>query len=153
MPTSLIIRAAHTRLIAPEPILLDGIEQEALQGVPLLGTVSAGQPIDMYEEREELAVPADRARRSTFALRVRGGSMIDEDILDGDIILVEQRSIATNGETVVARINGDQATLKRLYVEADHIRLQPANDAMEPLILQPDEVEVLGVVTAVVRNS
>jgi repressor LexA len=153
MPTSLIIRATQTRLSGREPIPLEADEGDELQTIPLLGTVSAGQPLEMFEEAEELEVPAAWVRRNTFALRVRGGSMIDDDILDGDIIIVEQRSHADNGETVVARIHGDQATLKRLYAEPDHVRLQPANEAMEPLRLPPEEVEVLGVVRVIVRRT
>lgn len=151
MPTTLLIRATRTRLIAPAPIPLETIDAAGLQPVPLLGNVSAGQPIDIYEEAEAVAIPAAWVRPNSFALRVRGGSMIDDDILDGDIVIVEQQHHAGNGETVVARLYGDQAILKRLYVEPDHIRLQPGNATLAPLILRHEEVEILGIVTAVVR--
>jgi repressor LexA len=153
MPTSLIIRATHTRLTGCEPIPLDAADGEEMHTIPLLGTVSAGQPLDIYEVAEDLEVPAAWVRRNSFALRVRGGSMVDDDILDGDIVIVEQRRHADNGETVVARIHGDQATLKKLYVEPEHVRLQPANATMDALRLPHKEVEVLGVVRVIVRHT
>ena len=153
MTTSLIIKASHTRLTGFEPVPLEAVEYGDLQIVPLVGTVSAGDPIDIYEEVEELEIPASWVSKNTFALRVRGDSMIDEHIQEGDIIVVEQRTYADNGETVVARINGEQATLKKLYIEQDHIRLQPANPDMEPLILRHEEVEVLGIVKVIVRKT
>jgi repressor LexA len=115
MTTSLIIRASRARLVDLEPIPFEAVEDNDLQTVPLLGTVSAGEPIDIYELAEELELPASWVSKNTFALRVRGDSMIDDHIQDGDVIIVEQRTYADNGETVVARINGEQATLKKLY--------------------------------------
>lgn len=153
MPTSLIIRATRTQLIGLEPVSLEPVEDHALRTIPLVGTVSAGQPIDIYEEAEELAVPASWVSKNTFALRVRGDSMVGDNIQDGDIVIVEQRTYADNGETVVAPINGEQATLKKLYVEPDHIRLQPANPDMKPLILRHEDVEVLGVLKVIVRRT
>ena len=91
------------------------------------------------------------ARKASYALRVRGHSMTDDQIQDGDIIIVEQRQTAENGETVVALINGERVTLKRFYIEPDGIRLQPANPEMEPIYLGHDELEILGIVTGVVR--
>jgi repressor LexA len=153
MNTSLIIRASRTRLIDFEPESFHSVENDSLQAIPLLGTVSAGQPIDIYEEAEELEIPAAWVSKNTFALRVRGDSMVDDQIQDGDIIIVEQRTYADNGETVVACINGEQATLKKLYVEKDHIRLQPANPAMKPMILRHADVEVMGIVKVIVRRT
>jgi len=119
MTTSLLIRPSRTRLIGLEPIPLDVVEDDELQTIPLVGTVSAGQPIDIYEEAEELKIPKAWVSKNTFALRVRGNSMVGDQIQDGDVIIVEQRTYADNGETVVARINGEQATLKKLYVEKE----------------------------------
>ena len=122
--------------------------------LPLLGQVAAGLPIEAVEIRDALSVPADLVRGTgeSFALRVKGRSMIDEGILDGDFIVVEQRPSADNGETVVALIQGD-ATVKKFYREAGgHIRLQPANPDMEPIVVDESEVEIQGVVTAVVRK-
>jgi repressor LexA len=153
MSTSLIIRAPQTSLTDLEPISIETVDGQEVQTILLLGTVSAGQPLAIYEEAEELEIPAAWIRRNTFALRVCGGSMIEDNILDGDIIIIEQRSRAENGETVVARIHGDQATLKKLYVEPDHVRLQPANEAMEPLRLAHEDIEVLGIVRMIVRRT
>jgi repressor LexA len=121
--------------------------------IPLLGYVTAGQPVDIPEERETVTVPRHMVRKNSYALRVRGHSMIDDHIQDGDIIIVEQRATAENGESVVAMINGERVTLKRFYVEADGIRLQPANPAMEPIYLRHDELQILGIVAGVIRQS
>jgi repressor LexA len=153
MSTTLLIRPSATRLTALEPMVLDMVEPEDLCTIPLSGTVAAGRPLDIFEEAEALEVPAAWVTRSSYALRVRGDSMIGDDIRDGDIIIVEQRTCADNGETVVARINGDQPTLKRLHMEQDHIRLEPANPDMKALVLRHDEVEVLGIVKVVVRRT
>ena len=120
MTASLIIRASSpTQPTGFEPLALEAVEGDEARRVPLVGTVSAGEPIDIYEESEELEVPAAWVSKNTFALRVRGDSMIEEHIRDGDVIVVEQRTYADNGETVVARIGGEQATLKKLYIERD----------------------------------
>lgn len=133
---------------------LDPREEPAVE-LPLLGLVSAGQPVLAVEEREILMVPARLVKRHaaerSFALYVRGDSMTDDGIDTGDLVVVEQRPTAENGETVVARIDGYEVTLKRFYRELDGIRLQPANEAMDPLVLVESEVEILGVVSGVVR--
>ena len=129
-----------------------GMDLEAVVEIPLLGMVTAGLPIDICEQQESVAVPTSLVRRNTYALRVRGHSMIDDNIEDGDIIVVEKRESAENGQTVVAMINGEQVTLKKFYVERDGIRLQPANPEMEPIILRNEEIQILGIVTGVIRN-
>jgi repressor LexA len=129
-----------------------GMDLEAVVEIPLLGMVTAGLPIDICEQQESVAVPSSLVRRNTYALRVRGHSMIDDNIEDGDIIVVEKRESAENGQTVVAMINGEQVTLKKFYVERDGIRLQPANPEMEPIILRNEEIQILGIVTGVIRN-
>ena len=134
---------------------LEPLDLAAESGVeiPLLGYVTAGQPVDIPEERETVTVPRHMVRKNSYALRVRGHSMIDDHIQDGDIILVEQRQTAENGESVVAMINGERVTLKRFYVEANGIRLQPANPAMEPIYLRHEELQILGIVAGVIRQS
>ncbi len=138
----------------PELEPLDPSEELTVE-LPLLGLVSAGQPVVAVEERETLTVPARLVKRHaadrSFALYVRGDSMTDDGIDTGDLVVVEQRPTAENGETVVARIDGYQVTLKRFYREPEGIRLQPANDAMDPLVFEEGEVEILGVVSGVVR--
>ncbi len=123
-----------------------------LADIPLLGTVTAGEPIERVEHRETVQVPVNMVRRNTYALKVRGHSMIDDNIQDGDIIVVEKRETAENGQSVVALINGEQVTLKKFYIEADGVRLQPANPDMEPIMLKNHEVQVLGIVAGVIRN-
>ena len=121
--------------------------------LPLLGRVAAGQPIEALESSDTLTVPEELIRRqNTFVLRVVGSSMMNDGILDGDYIVVEQRPTAENGETVVAMLRGE-ATVKRFYREpAGKIRLQPANDAMAPIIARARDVEIRGVVVAVLRK-
>ena len=120
--------------------------------IPLLGTITAGSPIERVEHEERVKVPANMVRKDTYALKVSGHSMIDDNIQDGDIIIIEKRHSAENGQSVVALINNEQVTLKKFYIEADGIRLQPANPEMEAILLKNEEVEVLGVVTGVIRR-
>jgi repressor LexA len=122
--------------------------------LPLLGRVAAGTPIEAVETRDTLTVPGDLVRRphQAFALQVNGTSMIDEGILDGDYIIVEQRPTADNGDTVVALINGE-ATVKKFHRErGGRIRLQPANATMSPIMVREKDLEVRGIVVAVLRR-
>ena len=121
-------------------------------GLPILGTIAAGTPIDALEtpevlDFEELVPPGS----DVYVLRVRGNSMIEDSIRDGDLVLVERRSNPAPGETVVAVLPGESATLKRFYPEPDgRFRLQPANAALEPILV--DQVEIRGVVIGVIRR-
>ena len=119
--------------------------------VPLVGTVTAGQPILAVEEIEGYIPYRSRHlhSRDLFALRVRGDSMINVGILDGDIIIIRQTPTAENGDIVVALIE-DEATVKRFYKEKGHYRLQPENDTMEPIIV--DSVSILGRVVSLIRE-
>jgi repressor LexA len=122
--------------------------------IPLLGAVAAGHPIEAILSQEVVAIPPDLLGRGrTFALRVRGDSMIDEHIRDGDFVIVESRQTAENGQTVVALIDGNDATVKRFYREGNHIRLEPASTAYKPIIVKPSErVSIQGVVIGVIRK-
>jgi len=123
--------------------------------LPLLGAVAAGLPIEAIEEHETLAVPSDMVRngKDNFVLRVEGQSMIDEQIRDGDYIVVTSQDTATDGQMVVALVGGDSATVKKLYRENDgRIRLQPANPTMQPILEDPDNVQIQGVVVGVIRK-
>lgn len=119
--------------------------------IPILGKIAAGSPIEAIEDREELEL-ADLIPPGTdvYALRVRGSSMIDDGIRDGDMVLVERRETAHDGEMVVAILPGEEATLKRIYRHPSGFRLQPANAAMEPIYTPT--VEVRGVVLGVIRR-
>ncbi len=122
--------------------------------LPLLGLVAAGEPIVAIEDPiEEISVPGDMIGfGSHYVLKVRGNSMIDEQIRDGDYVIVEERSNAESGETVVALVGGEEATIKKFYPENGKIRLQPANEKMLPIILPADSVQVRGVVIGILRK-
>jgi repressor LexA len=121
--------------------------------LPMLGFVAAGVPIEAVAGSESIAVPEDLVgRRDSYVLRVRGDSMIDEQIRDGDYVLVEDRRTADNGEMVIALLNGADVTLKKLYREQGRIRLQPANPTMEPMRFMPEQVQIQGVVVGVMRR-
>ena len=128
------------------------VEASDMVEVPLLGWVAAGQPIEMFENHESVAVPAAMVRKDCYALRVRGNSMIDDNILDGDVIVVEKRASAENGQSVVAMINGETVTLKKFYIEKDGVRLQPANPELTPIYLKNEEIQILGIVMGVIRT-
>jgi repressor LexA len=121
--------------------------------LPLLGFVAAGAPIEAIATAETISVPEDLVgKRDTYVLRVRGESMIDEQIRDGDFVIVEDRKTAENGEMVIALLGSSDVTLKKFYRENGHIRLQPANPAMEPLIVPAEQLQVQGVVIGVMRK-
>ncbi len=121
--------------------------------LPLLGYVAAGAPIEAVATSETIAVPEEMVgRRDTYVLRVRGNSMIDEQICDGDFVIIEDRKTAQNGETVVALLSGSDVTLKKLYRENGRVRLQPANPTMQPIFVEADQVQVQGVVVGVMRK-
>ena len=122
--------------------------------LPLLGSVAAGLPIEAIEEQETIAVPHDMMRAgNNYVLRVKGNSMVDEQIRDGDYIVVNSRRTAENGDMVVALVGGDSATVKKLYREpGGRIRLQPANPTMQPMIYDASEVEIQGIVIGVIRK-
>jgi len=122
--------------------------------LPLLGNIAAGSPIEAVEQREELDLEQlFAAKTGVYVLRVRGESMIEDHLCDGDYVVIERRESARNGEQVVALLDSGEATLKRYYKEAGNkIRLQPANHTMEPRIVEADRVRVQGVVIGVLRS-
>ena len=121
--------------------------------LPLLGNVAAGVPIEAVVGTETVAVPENLVgKRETYALRVRGDSMIDEQIRDGDVVIVEDRKTADNGEMVIALLRGSEVTLKKFYRDNGRIRLQPANERVQPLVVDASLVQIQGVVVGVVRR-
>jgi repressor LexA len=121
--------------------------------LPMLGYVAAGVPIEAVTTAETIAVPEDLAgRRESYVLRVKGDSMIDEQIRDGDFVVVEDRKSADNGEMVIALVRGTDVTLKKFYRENGRVRLQPANPSMQPLWFDPSQVQVQGVVVGMMRK-
>lgn len=145
-----LVRKSWNRSRSVEPV--EGGGGSVL--LPLLGTVAAGAPIEAIEIEETISVPQEMLGSSgeSFVLQVRGDSMIDEQICDGDFVVVESRPVARDGETVVALIRGEEATLKKLYRTGRNVRLVPANAAMQPLEVPADEVEVRGVVRGLLRR-
>lgn len=122
--------------------------------LPMLGFVAAGMPIEAVSTAESIAVPEAlvSGKRDTYVLRVRGDSMIDEQIRDGDWVIVEDRKSADNGEMVIALVEGSDVTLKTFYLEQGRIRLQPANATMQPILVDPDAVQIQGVIVGVMRK-
>jgi repressor LexA len=123
--------------------------------LPLLGAVAAGMPIEMIAHGETLAVPEEFVRRpgGHYVLKVRGNSMIDAHVTDGDFVVVNERRSCDNGEMVIAMVNGSSATVKKLYREKDgRIRLQPANETMDPIYVHENDISIQGIVVGVLRR-
>jgi repressor LexA len=125
-----------------------------MQSLPLFGYVAAGQPIEAVTNEETVPIPDSflPRRGNYYVLRVKGESMIDEHIRDGDYVVVESRESAYPGATVVALIDDDSVTLKKFYPEGGNVRLQPANESMKPIILDGTRVKIQGVVVSVMRK-
>lgn len=137
----------------PRSIELNAIRKNLdLIEVPLLGTIAAGSPIEAIEVPEKIKMPKTQLAKSGehFALRVQGDSMLDEGIFDGDTVIIRKQPIAENGETVVALINDNEVTLKKIYKEKNGFRLQPANPKLKPIFTK--ELEVQGKVVSIIRN-
>lgn len=145
------IRREHNHSRALE---LPRAKQAGIHEIKLQGTVAAGVPIEAIEGNESISVPEEFIRRDeTFCLKVKGESMIDDGIRDGDYIIVESRESADNGETVIALVGGNEATVKKFYREPDgRVRLQPANTTMQPIIVDPKDLMIRGVVVGLMRH-
>jgi repressor LexA len=141
--------ANRARSIQLAPGLAPGV-----QSLPLLGYIAAGRPIEAVSIPETLQIPESLLPRrgSYYVLRVQGESMIEEHIQDGDYVVVESREDARPGDTVVALIDGENVTLKKFYPEGDRVRLQPANESLEPIVLDAARIKVQGVVVSVMRK-
>ena len=121
--------------------------------LPLLGYVAAGAPIEAIASDETIPVPENLVGKlDTYALRVRGNSMLDEQIRDGDFVIVEDRKTAKNGEMVIALLNDSHVTLKKIYQENNIVRLQPANPEAKPILVKPDHLRIQGVIVGVIRK-
>ena len=134
--------------------LADSDGSSGAVSLPLSGTIAAGSPLEAVPTSETICVPSDmvRDRTNSFVLRVQGDSMIDEQIRDGDFVVVERRNVARDGETVVALIDGSEATLKRFFKQGQRVRLQPANRSMKPIHVSPASLQIQGVVIGVIRK-
>ena len=146
-----LIRRHWNRARAIE--LVKPVAKSEARDVPLAGVIAAGTPIESVRANETVPIPEDMiGRRDVYALRVRGESMIDEQIRDGDLVVVENRRQARNGEVVVGLVAGEGVTLKKYYREKGQIRLQPANPTMKPILVGENEVTVQGVVVGLLRK-
>jgi len=134
--------------LVPSPVRVQAVE------LPLLGRVAAGTPIEAVSDTETIFVPEDMVgRRETYVLQVKGDSMIEEQIRDGDYVIVENRQHARDGEMVIALLEGERVTLKKLYREGrGRVRLQPANARMKPIFVDQDDLRIQGVVIGVLRK-
>ena len=141
--------------------LADGLERETLpsrsQQVPIVGMIAAGRPIEAVLERDQYVNVPGVSGDNLFALRVRGKSMIEDLIDDGDIVVCRRQSTAQNGDTVVALLTSGpsesgEATLKRFYREPEKIRLEPRNPTMQPILVRPDDLLIQGKVVTVIRQ-
>jgi repressor LexA len=135
----------------PKPVREQVIERHT--ELPLLGRIAAGRPLEAVEEKETISLGDFVRSKSVYVLEVKGDSMMDDHILDGDYIVVEQTQVANNGEIVVALVGNDESTVKRFYREpGGKIRLQPANAQMEPVIVPAADVKLQGKVIGVLRK-
>ena len=147
-----LIKRAWNRSRALELVPTE-VKVQAVE-LPLLGRVAAGSPIEAVTGTETIHVPEDMVgRHRTYVLQVKGDSMIDEQIRDGDYVIVEDRPPSRDGEMVIALVGGENATLKKLYRErGGKVRLQPANSRLSPLVFDAEDVQVQGVVIGVLRK-
>ena len=147
-----LIRRAWNRSRALELVPTE-VKVHAVE-LPLLGRVAAGSPIEAIDASETIFVPENMlGRRETYVLQVKGDSMIEEQIRDGDYVIVENRTTADNGEMVIALLDGESVTLKKLYREGEgQVRLQPANAKLKPLFVDQDRLDIQGVVIGVLRK-
>src|SRR5262249_46984013 len=126
---------------------------QARRGVPLAGTIAAGRPIDAVETDSYLEIENGYAESGCYALKIRGDSMIEDGIHDGDYVIIKPKPSATNGDIVVAVLGDGSATLKRFYREKGKFRLQPANSEMEPIILDSaEDLQIQGIVVGLFRK-
>jgi repressor LexA len=127
-------------------------EEPAARSLPLLGTIAAGLPIEALQQEETIVVPESlTSRGENYVLKVRGDSMIDDGIFEGDFVIVSRRDRAENGEMVVAMVAGE-VTLKRFYRDGSRVRLQPANERMAPIYARAEDVVVQGIVVGLMRR-
>ena len=135
----------------PKPIRDQVIERHSTS-LPLMGRIAAGRPLEAIEERESISMADFSRGPNTFVLKVRGDSMRDEHIVDGDYVLVEHTSTARQGEIIVALVRGSETTLKRYYIEGATVRLQPSNAEMEPIYIPLSQIAIQGRVLGVLRR-
>ncbi|HEX6852926.1 MAG TPA: transcriptional repressor LexA [Candidatus Polarisedimenticolaceae bacterium] len=134
--------------------LADDASRRGAMELPLMGTIAAGRPLEAIPTTETICVPSDlvAGRGRTFVLKIQGDSMVGDSIRDGDYVIIEERRVARDGETVVALVDGTDATLKRIFRDGANVRLEPSNPAMQPIVVAADRVQVQGVVVGLLRK-
>src|SRR5580700_4603309 len=145
-------RSRSIDLLPPKGRLKQAMSVNTAVVLPLVGRIAAGSPIEAVENPETISLADFVRSKEVFVLEVKGESMQDEHIVDGDYVLVEKTKIAHNGDIVVALVSGSDATLKRFYREGDNIRLQPSNSTMQPIIKHASTVDIQGRVIGVLRK-
>jgi repressor LexA len=150
------LQRAHNRSrsidVVPQRMPARAAAQRSSERLPLMGRIVAGLPVEAVQTSESISLSDIVGNREVFALEVRGDSMRDEHIVDGDYVLVERTRLARDGEIVVALVKGAETTLKRFFVEGGVVRLQPANTEMAPIYVPSHQVEIQGRVLGVVRR-
>lgn len=151
---ALLSRGLVTDKVEGANLIFFGEHVPKLVSMKLLGEIAAGEPIDVFLLDETVLVPEEYVvpGRKNFVLRVKGNSMVDEGILDKDLIICYESATAENGDTVVALIDDDKATVKKFYTERNRIRLQPRNEEHEPILIAPERVMIRGIVIGIYRR-
>jgi repressor LexA len=145
-------RSRSIDVLPPRGRMKQNMAVNTAVALPLLGRIAAGQPIEALQNPETISLADFTRSREVYVLQVRGDSMQDEHILDGDYVLVENTKIARNGDIVVALVEGSDTTLKRFYAEGDQVRLQPSNVNMKPIMVAASAVQIQGRVIGVLRK-
>jgi repressor LexA len=148
-----LVKRDYNRSRSIDLVPIRGRSKQSAPGVlPLLGRIAAGRPIEAVENPETISLADFTRAKDVFVLEVRGDSMQDEHILDGDYVMVEKTVTAHDGDIVVALVSNSDATLKRFYKEGDRVRLQPSNSAMQPIMVAAEQVQIQGRVIGVLRK-
>jgi repressor LexA len=152
LQTKGLLQRSHNRSRSIDVLPARANRNKSVDRLPLMGRIAAGLPVEAVENPETISIGDIIGNREVFALEVRGDSMRDEHIVDGDFVMVEKTNTAREGEIVVALVRGSEATLKRYYVEGDLIRLQPSNSEMEPIYVPRSDVAIQGRLLGMLRK-
>jgi repressor LexA len=147
-----LLRRDYNRSRSIDVLPPRGRMKQAMTGLPLVGRIAAGRPVEALENPETISLADFTRSKDVFVLQVSGESMQDEHIVNGDYVLVEKTNTARDGEIVVALVDNSEATLKRFFREGDRIRLQPSNAAMQPIVVHAASVQIQGRVIGVLRK-
>jgi len=152
LQTKGLLQRSHNRSRSIDVLPARASKSRSMDRLPLMGRIAAGLPVEAVENPETISIGDIIGNRDVFALEVRGDSMRDEHIVDGDFVVVEKTNTAREGEIVVALVRGSEATLKRYYVEGEMVRLQPSNSEMEPIYVPRSDVAIQGRLLGMLRR-